>query len=77
MNTNNIKIKTLSIGEFKIYSKGGTLTASGNGQIFNLLDGKQNVKRGGFFSTQDSEILAFMRKLFKHGDVKHDSIRQG
>ena len=74
MNTNNIKIKTLSIGEFKIYSKNGTLKVKGNGQIFNLLKGKKSIKSGGFFSIQDSEVLAFMRKLFKCGDVKYDSI---
>ena len=33
-----------------------------------------SVKKGGFFSIQDSEALAFMRKLFKQGDMKHDSI---
>lgn len=70
MNTNNIKIKTLSIGEFKIYSKGGILMARGNGQTFNLLEGKKVVKRGGFFSTQDSETLAFVRKLIKYGGAK-------
>ena len=67
MNTNNIKIKTLSIGEFKIYSEDGILRVKGNGQIFNLLDGKKNVKGGGFFSTKDSEVLAFIRKIFKSG----------
>ena len=65
MNTNNIKIKTLSIGEFKIYSEDGTLKVKGNGQVLNLLEGKKSVKKGGFFSIQDSEALAFMRKLFK------------
>lgn len=65
MNTNNIKIKTLSMGEFKIYSEDGTLKVKGNGQVFNLLDGKKNIKSGGFFSIQNSEVLAFMRKLFK------------
>lgn len=77
MNTNNIKIKTLSIEEFKIYSENGNLIVRVNGQTFNLLEGKKSIKSGGFFSTQDSEVLAFIRKLFKHGDVKHDSIRQG
>lgn len=37
--TNNIKIKTLSIGEFKIYSENETLKVKGNGQIFNILEG--------------------------------------
>lgn len=68
MNTNNIKLKTLSIGEFKIYSENNTLIVKGNGQVFNLLDGKKNVKGGGFFSTKDSEVLAFIRKLFKIGN---------
>lgn len=67
MNTNNIKIKTLSIGEFKIYSKSGTLIVSGNGQTFNLLEGKKSIKSGGFFSTKDSEILNFIRKILKPG----------
>lgn len=67
MNTNNIKIKTLSINEFKIYSENGTLKVKGNGQVFNLLEGKKNIKSGGFFSTKDSEVLAFIRKLFKSG----------
>lgn len=68
MNTNNIKIKTLSIGEFKIYSEGGMLKAKGNGQIFNLLDREKDLKTGSFFSTKDSEVLAFIRKLFKAGN---------
>lgn len=67
MNTNNIKTKTLSIGEFKIYSENGTLKVKGNGQILNLLEGKESVRKCGFFSTQDSEIFAFIRKLFKYG----------
>lgn len=68
MNTNNIKLKTLSIGEFKIYSEDGTLKVNGNGQTFLLLEGKKNVKSGGFFSTKDSEVLTFIRKLFKVGN---------
>lgn len=67
MNTNNVKTKTLSINEFKFYTENGTLKVVGNGQIFNLLEGKKCVKRGGFFSIQDSEILNFIRKLFKPG----------
>ena len=67
MNTNNIKLKTLLIGEFKIYSENETLKISRKGQIFNLLEGKKIVKNGGFFSTKDSEILNFIRKLFKPG----------
>lgn len=68
MNTNNIKTKTISINEFKIYSEGRTLKVKGNGQIFNLLDGKKDLKTGGFFSTKDSEVLTFIRKLFKTGN---------
>lgn len=67
MNTNNIKTKTLSINEFKIYSEHGILKVKGNGQVFNLLDGKKSIKSGGFFSTKDSEVLAFLRKIFKSG----------
>lgn len=69
MNTNNVKTKTLSIGKFKIYSENGTLMVSGNGQIFNLLEGKKSIKSGGFFSTQNSEVLAFIRKIFKFGTM--------
>lgn len=65
MNTNNVKTKTLSIGDFKIYSENGTLKVKGNGQYYNLLEEKESRKSGGFFSTQDSEVLAFIRKLFK------------
>lgn len=65
MNTNNIKTKALSIGEFKIYSEDGILKVNQDGQTFNLLEGKKNIKSGGFFSTKDSEVLAFVRKLFK------------
>lgn len=67
MNTNNIKTKTLSIGEFKIFAEDGALKVKGNGQIFNLIDGKKNIKGGGFFSTKDSDVLAFIRKIFKPG----------
>lgn len=64
MNTNNIKTKTLSIGEFKIYIGDGVLMVNENGKIFNLLSGKKIVE-GGFFSTKDSEVLNLTRKLFK------------
>lgn len=80
MNTNNIKIKTISIGEFKIYPDDGILKVKGNGQVFNLLSGKKIVDSG-FFSTKDSEILKLIRKLsrcvvdeFKR-DTEYDSIR--
>lgn len=65
MNTNNIKIKTLSIDEFKIYSDNGILKIKGNGKVFNLLSGKKIVEGGGFFSTKDSEAFNLTRKLFK------------
>lgn len=67
MNTNNIKIKTLTIGEFKIYSENGILKVKGNGQAFNILEEKKSSKKGGFFSTKDSEVLSFIRKIFKSG----------
>jgi ribosomal protein L24E len=83
MNTNNMKIKTLSINEFKIYSDNGILKVKGNGQVFDLLSGKKIVESGRFFSTKDSEVLKFIQKLFRYvmnrlkENLDNDSVGKG